>query len=91
MSAAGTGDFDPSLSLPQITFDSTEMEDVRWFSKSDVQAALKNRAGETPVTTAADALSNEQHSEAADPFPYLNFPGRSSLARLLIEEWCEET
>ena len=76
-------------SLPTIMFDAKEMEDVRWFSKIEVQAALTNRAQRSPDATAAP------NATAAENFgqnqPALNFPGRSSLARLLIEDWCQET
>lgn len=54
--------------LPAITIDENEMEDIKWFSKSDVKNAL---------------LSKGENDS-------LNFPGKSSLGRFLINKWCDD-
>lgn len=67
------------IALPPITFDTDEMQDVRWFSKLQVRAGL--------LLQGSTALANWE--PVADE-QILHFPGRSSMARLLLEEWSRE-
>lgn len=64
--------------LPTVNFDSKEMQDVKWFSKEDVRNALDG--GSTSLgdwkPTAKEAI--------------LHFPGVSSLARVMLTQWCSE-
>jgi NAD+ diphosphatase len=66
-------------SLPDIAFDAQEMEDVQWFSKSDVQLALR-RTGSTSLVG----------WQPSDKEKELHFPGKSSLARKLLTDWAAE-
>jgi hypothetical protein len=62
--------------LPKISFDSNELEDVKWFSKGDVMKAL--------TLDGSVALSGWQPNESEK---LLHFPGNSSLARKLLRDW----
>jgi len=62
--ASSSSSSSSSSPLPAIAFDKEEMDDVKWFSKHEVQQALSAKSGD------------------------LHFPGQSSLARILIQEWC---
>ena len=64
--------------LPDINFDAKEMQDVRWFSKEDVRNSLEGGS-----TSLGDWKPNEKES-------VLHFPGVSSLARVLLTQWCDE-
>jgi NAD+ diphosphatase len=64
--------------LPNIHFDEKEMQDVRWFSKDDVRNSLEGGS-----TSLGDWKPNEKES-------VLHFPGVSSLARVLLTQWCDE-
>lgn len=64
--------------LPKIEVDTSEMQDIQWFAKDFVRERLEG--GST-------ALSYEPNGKEAD----FHIPGKSSLARLLITRWTEET
>ena len=64
--------------LPVVNFDAKEMQDVKWFSKNDVRNGLEGGS-----TSLGDWKPNEKES-------ILHFPGISSLARVLITQWCNE-
>ena len=70
-----TGD---AASLPPVPFDAEEMDDVAWFSKDQVRAGLPT------FVTEEDA---KQARASGAPLPDLHFPGRSSLARTMLEAW----
>lgn len=69
--------------LPAINVDTNEMEDVRWFSREQVLTALS--------PSSSDASVGAKRSVSWDPDAVsevpLHFPGKSSLARKLIESW----
>lgn len=65
-----------SSSLPQIIIDTNEMEDIQWFHKDFVRNGLTSSAGSTALTY----QPNDEES-------IFHFPGRSSLARVLITKW----
>ena len=64
--------------LPTVNFDDKEMQDVKWFSKSDVRNGLEGGS-----TSLGDWKPNEKEA-------ILHFPGVSSLARIMITAWCNE-
>jgi NAD+ diphosphatase len=64
--------------LPTVTYDTKEMEDVKWFSKADVTKGLAGGS------TALDGWKPSAQEAI------LHIPGTSSLARLLITAWCDE-
>lgn len=64
--------------LPTVAFDVKEMQDVKWFSKEDVRNGLEGGS-----TSLGDWKPNEKEA-------ILHFPGVSSLARIMITDWCNE-
>lgn len=66
-------------SLPEITVDASEMEDIRWFPKHFVKERLSSSDGSTALTYEPDDAEAEFH-----------VPGKASLARRLIAEWADE-
>ena len=64
--------------LPTVDFDAEEMQDVKWFSKKEVRAGLQGGS-----TALGDWKPSEQEA-------ILHFPGVSSMARVLITQWCNE-
>lgn len=63
------------LSLPEITVDTNEMEDIRWFSKQEVRDAL---------------LDNSDSRNCDKNNITLNIPGRASLAHKMIHSWIQQ-
>jgi len=72
--AAATQD---SPVLPEIQVDTSEMEDIQWFSKDFVKERLAG--GSTALTF-----------EPNDHESIFHIPGKASLARLLITKWTEQ-
>lgn len=70
--------------LPEVVVDTAEMEDIRWFSKAEVKAALD--ANEGSVAIPEKGASAELEPEKGRG---LQLPGASSLARRLIAAWAE--
>jgi len=64
--------------LPEIHVDTNEMEDIRWFQREQILTALLENG------TSVSSWDPDSISESP-----LHFPGRSSLARKLIENWAE--
>jgi NADH pyrophosphatase NudC (nudix superfamily) len=72
--------------LPNISFDEKEMFDVRWFHKDEVRGAMDRKEAE--IGTSGEDHENSSHAQLVDS--QLNFPGRQSLARLLLTQWASE-
>ena len=64
--------------LPEITIDTNEMEDIRWFHKRFVKERL-SLVGST-------ALSFQPNDDEKE----FHIPGKASLARYLITKWAKE-
>ena len=72
--------------LPPIHVDTSEMEDIQWFSKAEVREALAANAGSVALPEGGAEERKELNSEHNPP---LQLPGASSLARRLIAAWAE--
>lgn len=85
--------------LPTVKVQESEMEDVRWVSRAELQAALGASAGSTSLDKSIISPLPPSHAAAGgskksvtgkgrtqDGFP-LSLPGTSSLARSLLSEW----
>ena len=67
--------------LPEIIIDTKEMEDIRWFSKEYV----KQHVIHNPHNIGSTALKTYTPNQYEKEF---HIPGKSSLGRLLITQWC---
>jgi len=65
--------------LPTVAFDPHEMDDVRWFSKDAVRVALGRKGSTALAGWTPDAQEAQLH-----------FPGKSSLARVMLSMWVDE-
>ena len=65
--------------LPPVPFDNVEMDDVRWFSKVEIREALERKG-----STALEGWKPDAQEAL------LHFPGKSSLARVMLTQWAAE-
>jgi NADH pyrophosphatase NudC (nudix superfamily) len=73
--------------LPLVDFDDEEMQEVRWFSRKEVVHALEASIGATSLGSdpGYGYTRREQALEGT-----VHFPGKSSMARVLLEHWALE-
>jgi len=78
ITTVGGSTLSSSESLPEIIVDTSEMEDIRWFSKEFVRERL-SLGGSTALSFQPNDAEKEFH-----------VPGKASLARYLITNWTDE-